>query len=201
MSSQLESSPQLCHVYLVTCACAMSLMLPAPIPTEEAKKAHCKAVPSGEGGAADGGQGQDNDQAGSRGASASSFSFASACALLLLMNMGGLLLELSFLAERGGWADSQRGDLRPTEPHDAFCVHAGQRLVRMHLAPHWLTNSPAKMREARLESLVLLLPAATLLISLVPRFGSSTALKHILASSCAAVIALHMALQVRASAG
>ncbi len=145
-----------------------------------------KDVRSSQAAAGLGGQGA----GGGMGAPASQLSLAGAGAMLLLMNMGGQLLEMLYPAAQ-----------RPEEPgdgqRDAFCVHAGQSLVRMHLAPSSLTSTPAGMHAARWESLVLLMPGAMLLMSLAPCSGCSTALKHVLASTCASVIALHMAIQVR----
>jgi hypothetical protein len=178
------------------CTHTYSLILSTLTQKVEERQGHLrvKDVRSSQAAADLGGQGK----GGGRGAPAIHLSLATAGAILLLMNMGGQLLELLYpVLYPAALYPAQR----PEEPgdglRDAFCVHAGQSLVRMHLAPASLTSTPAGMRAARWESFVLLVPGAMLLMSLALRSACSTSLKHVLASTCAAVIALQMAIQVR----
>ncbi len=173
------------------CTHTSSLILSTLTQKDEERRGHLrvKDVRSSQAAAGLGGQGK----GGGRGAPSIQLSLVTAGAMLLLMNMGGQLLELLYPALYPAQRPEEPGDgLR-----DAFCVHAGQSLVRMHLVPSSLTSTPAGMRAARWESFVLLVPGVMLLMSLALRSACSTSLKHVLASTCAAVIALQMAIQVR----
>ena len=169
---------------------ASSLILSTPTLKDEEREGdlRVKDVRSSQAAAGLGGQGKGGD----RGAPASQLSLARAGTMLLLMNMGGQLLELLYPL----LYPPQRPEEARDGQRDTFCVHAGQSLVRMHLAPSSLTSTPAGMRAARWESLVLLVPGGMLFMSLALRSACSTLLKHLLASTCGAVIALHMAIQV-----